>query len=121
MPTGFKLDKSYAVPIAMAAREDHYPLKELKHRGYLRGFEAGFTRNVSLSDLVKEAIDIESSGSADKSYVAVKEMASAIRRCGGVRGRAICVAHGCLPAVTCSRRFRYTIAERTGGGRGYRS
>jgi hypothetical protein len=83
MPTGFKLGKSYAVPIAKAARGDHLPVKELKHWGYLRGFEADFTRNVSLSDLVKGAIDIDSSVSAYKSSAGARaSFAFSSKSCG---------------------------------------
>ena len=83
MPTGFKVDKSYAVPLAKAAKEGEYKVDQLKHWGYVRGFEADFSRDVSLSSLVKGAIDVESTASAYKSTAgAHASFAFSAKACG---------------------------------------
>jgi hypothetical protein len=66
MPTGFSIKSTKAVPLAAAAKESDYPVAELKSWGYISGYEADYTRDVTLTDMVSGAIEIESTASIYK-------------------------------------------------------
>jgi hypothetical protein len=64
LPTGFAKAASPGYePLAKAAKADKISTATLKAYGYLNGYEADFSRDVSLNDMTSGAVDIDSSAS----------------------------------------------------------
>jgi hypothetical protein len=82
MPTGFSVKSRHFESLAAAAKRDQRPVSELKKWGYVNGYEADFSRDVSLSTLVRGAIEVDSSVSLYRSRVGVRaSFADSARRC----------------------------------------
>ena len=82
MPTGFRVKSHHFESLAAAAKSGHQPVSELRKWGYVNGYEVDFSRDVSLSTLVRGAIEVESAVSLYRSRAGVRaSLAYSARRC----------------------------------------
>jgi hypothetical protein len=82
MPTGFRVKSRHFVSLAASAKRYKRPASELRKWGYVNGYEADFSRDVSLSTLVRGAIEVDSTVALYRSRAGVKAaLADDVRRC----------------------------------------
>ncbi len=82
MPTGFRVKSSHPYSAAAAVNRGGVTLRQLKKWGYAAGYESDFVRDVSLSDLVHGAIEIDSSASVYRTSSGAKaSLASSGKAC----------------------------------------